>query len=212
MSIAAGATFDVSALSTFTLSGNTTLTATGAALPATIAGGSSINLGSQPLTLNYDGAHPALTISQGTLSLNGNPFTVNGSVLAPGSYTLIHQANGNVAGTGPHAVAGTAVGAGTVGSIAVSGGDVNLIINVLSQTNSITGITNNADGTFTLGFVGTPHADYYILSTSDLTQPMSAWTPLPGSTNTVPDSGAWSFVVSNAAPAFYRAAALNPAP
>jgi hypothetical protein len=41
---------------------------------------------------------------------------------------------------------------------------------------------------------------------------MSSWTPL-GGTNAAPSPGGqWSATVSNAAPQFYRAAAVNPAP
>ena len=80
-----------------------------------------------------------------------------------------------------------------------------------STTNVVLSITNNADGTFTLNCLGTPGAKYYIESTSDLVAP--SWTGLAGSTNaaTLPD-GLWSLAVSNAAPAFYRSVAINPAP
>jgi len=90
--LAAGATFDVSAISTFALSGSTALNAAGTASAATItgAGGGTVNLGSQPIILTYDGSHPALTISQGTLQLNGNSFAVNSdSPLAPGTYDIV---------------------------------------------------------------------------------------------------------------------------
>ena len=84
ISIAAGATFDVSGLgdsATYTLSSSASLTASGTVSAATIKGGSSgtVDLGSQAINLTYDGSHPALYISQGTLSLNGNAFTINSS-------------------------------------------------------------------------------------------------------------------------------------
>jgi len=82
----------------------------------------------------------------------------------------------------------------------------------LSQTNVILSILNNGDGTYTLNLLGTPQAVYYVAATSDVTQPMSAWTNLIGSTNTAPANGQWSFAVSNAAPAYYRSIAVNPAP
>ncbi len=130
ITIAAGATFDVSAIAAYTLSGSTTLSASGASAPATINGGTTVSLGSQPIILAYDGSHPALSISQAALSLNGNVFTVNGSALAPGTYTLIQQAIGNISSSGSFSVSGTVIGAGRTGSISVSGGNVNLIVNV----------------------------------------------------------------------------------
>ena len=97
--------------------------------PATIKGGSTAAVsGSQPLTLAYDGSHPALTISQGALSLNGNSFTINGSVLAPGTYTVIQQTTGSIAASGIFAVTGTAIGAGTTAAIVINGGNVNLAV------------------------------------------------------------------------------------
>ena len=64
---------------TYTLGSGATLTASGTASAATINGpsGGTVDLGAQPIVLAYDGADPALTISQGTLSLNGNAFTIN---------------------------------------------------------------------------------------------------------------------------------------
>ncbi|MEI6194562.1 MAG: autotransporter-associated beta strand repeat-containing protein, partial [Verrucomicrobiota bacterium] len=117
ISIAAGATFDVSAITTFNLSSSTSLSASGAASAATIKGNASansVNLGSRPITLNYDGSNPALTISQGSLVLAGNAFTVNGTALAAGSYTIIQQTSGTITTNNPNfTVTGTALGSGT---------------------------------------------------------------------------------------------------
>ena len=91
ISIGAGATsLTFPALASYILSADTTLSASGTATPATINGGTSVSLGSQPITLNYDGSHPALTISQGTLLLNGNAFTVNGPALPSGCIYTVH--------------------------------------------------------------------------------------------------------------------------
>jgi autotransporter-associated beta strand protein len=310
LTIAAGATFDVSAMAAYALSGSTTLNANGAALPATIKGATTVDLGSRPIVLAYDGTHPALTISQGALSLNGNAIAVNGAVLPVGIYSIIQQTTGNVSASGVFAISGTAIGAGKTASISVVGGNVNLVISEpstfagLSSSQSITygtpsvtlagkvsgagpvypangetitvtingnaqattindstgdfsinynpstipasgspytisysysgdsalnpssdttttltinprnivlSIESNGDGTYTLNFVGAPNTAYYILSTSDVTQPLSSWTPVPNSTNTSGNDGSWSFMVSNAAPAFYRAT-VNPSP
>ena len=91
VSIEAGATLDVSALGgNYSLGSGATLTASGTASPATIKGpsGGTVNLGAQPIVLNYDGTHPALTVSQGTLNLNGNTISVNvASALVTGGLT-----------------------------------------------------------------------------------------------------------------------------
>src|SRR5262249_13897956 len=126
-----------------------TLTVSGTASPARIIGGSAIALGSQPIVINYDGAHPALSISPDTdLFLNGNAFTVNGAPLPFGIYTLI-QAGLHSVGSGVFTVGGTAIGPGKVAGISVSGGNVNLFITAsptfsnLSPSQSITaGATN----------------------------------------------------------------------
>ena len=168
VSIAAGATLDVSAYATYTLGGSASLTAAGTGIGATAAtlkGGTTVSLGSRPITLTYDGSHPALYISQGTLSLNGNAFTVNSaSPLTDGTYTLAQQASGNIttAGTYP-AVTGTAIGSGKIGTITVSGGNVILTV-----------ATN----------IGVDH-----FSITGMTSPQTAGTPVTGITITALDAG-----------------------
>jgi autotransporter-associated beta strand protein len=121
--LAAGGTFDVSQ-SSFTLQAPATITASGTATPAAIVG--SVSLGSQRIILNYDGSHPALTISTGTLTLNGNAFTVNGAVLPAGTYTIVTQVVGNISSFGALTVSGTAVPVGS--TVAVSNGAVQLTV------------------------------------------------------------------------------------
>jgi autotransporter-associated beta strand protein len=123
INIAAGGTFDVSQ-SSFTLQAPATITASGTATPAAIAG--SVSLGSQGIILNYDGSHPALTISNGTLTLSGNAFTVNGALLSAGTYTIVAQTVGNITSSGTLTVTGTAVPVGS--TVAVSGGKVQLTV------------------------------------------------------------------------------------
>ena len=145
ISIAAGGTLDVSAIPSYALSGSTTLSASGTgtttgSTAATIKGGNTVSLGSQPIFLNFmstafngDTAHPALYISQGTLSLNGNVFIVNngsGTALGAGSYLLIQQESGNVTSSGSCSVSvrGSGLLKGATASIQVSGGSVNLVV------------------------------------------------------------------------------------
>ena len=147
ISIAAGATFDVSAITSYVLSSSTTLIASGAgtttgstAAAINGASGGTISLGSQPISLTFtpttftgDTTHPALYIAQGTLSLNSNGFTVNnasGTALGAGTYRLVQQVSGSIASSGGYPV--NVTGSGLVGidtaSVQVSSGNVNLVV------------------------------------------------------------------------------------
>ncbi|MGA3181269.1 MAG: choice-of-anchor tandem repeat GloVer-containing protein [Verrucomicrobiota bacterium] len=130
ISLAGGATFDVSSQAAY-LFGNTALTASGDPAASIIGqAGGTVSLGSAAITLIYDGTTPALTIPQGTLVLNGNQFTINspsGSPVPPGIYNVIQQTSGSItdeSGTYPTPT-GTAEGKAT---ISVSGGNVVLSV------------------------------------------------------------------------------------
>jgi hypothetical protein len=127
--------------------------------------------------------------AQATLTTNG--LSVSGS---PHSMTAIYEGDGQY---------------GTSTSSIVS----QVITQTCSQTDAVGGITDNQDGTFTLTFIGTPQAQYYVVTTPDLTEPV-AWTPLAGSTNTAASgTGLWSVTVPNGEPQrFYRSAAVAPCP
>ena len=129
ISIAAGATFDVSAKPAYVLSTNLTASST-----ATLRGGSggTVNFGTCQVTLNYDGVNP-LTVSQATLQLNGNTFVVNGGALSPGSSHVILQAAGAITSTASYTVSGTAIGS-SMATISVVGSQV---IVVLSPAGSV---------------------------------------------------------------------------
>jgi autotransporter-associated beta strand protein len=165
LSLAAGATFDVSALaSPYNLSTSTTLSAsgTGTAVGASAAAikgaaGGTVNLGSRPITLAYDGSHPALYFSQGTLQLQGNAWTVNASAaLAAGTYTIAQQASGAITSSGGPTVSGTAIGSGKTASIQVSGVNVNLVI-MENTTTALARTTGSSSQTYgsTLTFTAT---------------------------------------------------------
>jgi autotransporter-associated beta strand protein len=150
IAIASGATFDVSAIGSYAVSGNTGLfyaSGTGTTVGSTAAAikgaaGGTVSLGSCPIELGCDGLHPALYIFQGALVLNGNPFIVNSSSpLAAGTYPLIQQAAGNVMASGLFSVTGTAVASNLTGSISVSGGNVNLVVQQ-SVSNLTSRLTN----------------------------------------------------------------------
>jgi len=153
LAIAAGATFDVSAIPSFSLSSATALSASGTATIAAIKGaaGGTVNLGAQPITLTYDGSHPALTVSQGTLSLNGNAFTANtntatGGPLTAGTYTLVQQASGSISSSGTYpAVTGTAIDSSHTGAIIVFGNGVDLVVSNSTASYS-TNLTSSVNG------------------------------------------------------------------
>ena len=163
VSIAAGASLDVSGLgasSTYTLGNSATLTASGTGTTvgtsaAAINGGATgtISLGSRPITLTYDGLQPALYISQGRLSLNGNAFTVNSaSPMAAGTYAIVQQASGNITSSGTFSVSGTAIAAGTVASIQVTGGNVNLVIATTPPHLAITSVNGGVNPVVSTAF------------------------------------------------------------
>jgi hypothetical protein len=173
-------------------------------------------------TATVTGVPPAADPPTGNVVFlaNGTPFATNGP-LASGDIT---------AHTTPLPVSITAttaslpVGINTMTAqylgdgnfqASTSGSLVQVVTNsiIYSQTNGVLSIVNNGDGTFTLNLLGTPGANYYLVASGDISTPMAAWKALAGSTNTAPSpSGQWSIVVSNAAPAFFRSVAVNPAP
>ena len=142
IAIAAGAIFDVSAMKSYALSGSTSLTASGVGTSAILKGaaGGTVNFGSRPITLNFDGSNPALIISQGTSTLSGQTITVNTLLpLANGTYTLIKQATGSVAHSGSYTLAGTA-GTGTISFI---GGNVQITITGSASAATATTLSGN---------------------------------------------------------------------
>jgi hypothetical protein len=93
-------------------------------------------------------------------------------------------------------------------------GRAQLVTNVVySTTNRITAVVKGAGSTFTVSALGTPGAQYYLVTSGNIKTAMGSWTPVAGSTNTAATpSGTWSATVSAAAPAYYRAVAVNPHP
>ena len=150
VSIAAGATFDVSAQVTYThgasaaLIGNGTGTTVGTDA-AEIRGGTTVDLGSRPVTANFtptsftgDATHPSLYISTGSLTINGGITVVNNgaSPLSAGTYVLIAQASGTITGTPTLSgtVGGQGLAAGHSAVIQVAGANVELVVQAASPT------------------------------------------------------------------------------
>jgi autotransporter-associated beta strand protein len=135
----AGVTFNPTTAGISGSGAGTTVGSTAATIKPDAAGTLDLATGNKNISLTFaptlfagDTTHPALYISQGTLALGGNLFTVNnvsGTPLGAGTYTLI-QAAGSITSTGNLAanVTGSGLQAGTVGTIQISGGSVNLVV------------------------------------------------------------------------------------
>ncbi len=162
-----GTVFDVSAIHAYVLGGSTTLvafgTGTGTTTEANIKGasGGTVSLGSRPVILNFtpttftgDTAHPPLYISQGALTLNNNTVTVTNAAataLGTGVYRLIQVGNGTsgtISGT-PNAtvsVKGAGIATNLVAALAVSNGNVNLVVKPPSVFTNLAISGSNAFG------------------------------------------------------------------
>jgi fibronectin-binding autotransporter adhesin len=87
------------------------------------------------------------------------------------------------------------------------------VAHTFSTTNIILSITNNGNNTFTINVQGTPGANYYLVSTGAVSASFATWPPVKGSTNTAAiPGGKWSYLATNAAPAYFRSMAVNPGP
>lgn len=161
VTMASGTTFDVSAQTTYTHGASASLTATGTNnVPAVIFGGTTVDLGSRPVTLNYrpdtfagDADSQALTISQGSLNINSAITVVNNgaSPLSNGTYVVIRVLGGSSTGTPTlnGAVGGQGIAAGKTASIQLNGGtgDIEVVVqDALTPTIALTrhsGTVNN---------------------------------------------------------------------
>jgi autotransporter-associated beta strand protein len=164
ITLAASGTFDVSAISTFNLSSNTVFKAngTGAApgsTAATINGGGTVNLNTNSIILNFtpvsfsgDTTHPALLVTNASLTLNNNGITITNAAATPlgaGVYRLVQVGNGSsgsISGTPnatPVVVSGSGIAAGMTAVISVSSGNLNLTVqNITTNTLALTSGSN----------------------------------------------------------------------
>ena len=112
------------------------------------ASGGTVNLGKRPVNLTFtptvftgDTARPALLVSEGTLVLNNNTFTVNNAAataLGVGVYRLIEVTRNTVTQNAspfyPVSVTGSGLESGTAATISVSSGQVILTVDVADTT------------------------------------------------------------------------------
>jgi len=236
ISITAGGTLDVSGLgasATYTLGTGATLTASGTGTTAgttaaVIKGGTTgtVSLGSQPMTLGWSGGtsgtdttHPALTVSQGTLSLSGNTITVATSqTLGAGVYTLVGAPSitGTVNSTPTFSGGGGFDSSGgKVAVISISGNTVILTVSTPGGTISATGSplapvsttygTPSGEDSFTvsgsslsLGITVTPPVGYEVSTTSGSGYAGSGTPIVVGSAPTVSSTTVFVRLAANA--------------
>ncbi len=214
ISIAAGATLDVSAVDPYTLSSSTTLSASGTGpVPlnnaATIndsASGGAVSLGSQPILLTFtpisfngDTAHPSLYISAGALTLGGNAVTVSNATVTPlglGAYTVIQVAGGTI--TGAPSAAATVTGAGLVPGTeaytSVSGGNVNLVVTPIRRASISPALGSGVHLTLA-GTGGTTNGTYRVFTSTNISLPVLHWTQI--GSGSFDGSGNFSFGITN---------------
>lgn len=226
ISIAAGATLDVSAYASYSLLGGTTLSASGsgagagptaATIKGAASGGATVTLVSPivltftPQTFNGDATHPALYVSQissGELNLSGNAITISNAAataLGAGTYSLIQVAAGGAINLGSPSVTvtGSGLAPGTTASLSVSGGSVNLIVvTTVVPVPAINSVTLSGASLIFSGANGPDSGNYYVLSSTNLALPLTNWTVI--ATNAFSPTGTFSVTnVVGASPTFF---------
>ncbi len=183
IAIAAGAFFDVSLRSSWNAGATTAITGSGTASPATLNGAGVLAIGAtSPIILNYDGTHPALTVTGGTLSLHGNAFTVNAAAPLPNSGTpyVVATASTPITSVGPYTVGGTAIGPTSQGTITVSGTQVLLTVSSLNLNPPVFGFGLSGN-LLTLSW---PTNSGWILQSNSLNVAVPGdWFDIPGSSS-----------------------------
>jgi hypothetical protein len=155
-----------------------------------------------------------------TATLSGNPGgTPTGSIIFAAN-SAPFSTNALVSGVASTTTA--TLPAGTITLAAWYTGTTNFfgITNTLSQvvnstcsqTNALLSIVPNGGNSYNINFQGTPGAQYYVLSQTNVAQPIANWKAQPGSTNIIGGSGLWSYTATNPAPAYYRSKAVTTCP
>jgi autotransporter-associated beta strand protein len=151
-SIAAGGTLDVSAQSSWSFRGNILANGTGTVVGGSAAtfkgpsntivstGTGAITLVYTPSTTNGDSLHPALYVSQGSLSMSSNTTIVisnaSSSPMGVGTYILIQHANGGISNA-PNPIPqieGAGVSAGTTNHVVATNQYLFLVVGHLTTT------------------------------------------------------------------------------
>ena len=218
ISIAAGATFDVSAYASYTLLSGVPLSASGtgtvvgstaATIKGAASGGATVTLASpialtfKPQAFNGDATHPSLFISQissGQLVLSGSSITVNNAGTSPlgtGTYSLIQVAAGGTIslGTPTVTVTGNGLAPSATASISVSGESVNLVVSTGASIPAINSVTLSGTDLIFSGANGPDNHTYYVLASTNVALPLAQWTSI--ATNTFSPTGTFSVTNAN---------------
>ena len=192
ISIAGGATFDVSGLSSpFALGANQTLG--NSSSTAVISG--NLNTGSGKLSLTYAAGTPSLTISNGTLALSSSTaLNVNntGAALTAGNYVLISNDSagspGAVAGTPPSVtVTGGGLVAGATASLQINNGLQLVVTSSAPSQPALKKISISGTRLSLSATGGSDGGNFVLLESTNLALPLSQWTPVL--TNSFDSSG-----------------------
>jgi autotransporter-associated beta strand protein len=184
LDLAAGATFDVSAVAGgYTLAAGRELVVTNGAT-ATVKG--SLNLASASVLMTNVINTPTLTVTDGTLTLgSATAFAVHvnngGTPLGVGTYKLISKdIGGSVAGTVPAAVtvSGDGLASGVTAALSISGGELFLVVSGGTLYPPVISSFNFAGGQFVVSFSGTNGQSWQILTSTEVAAPAGNWTPV----------------------------------
>ena len=210
ISIAAGATFDVSGVTSppYAVRTGKTLSGGGVSGGATINGALNENDGGF-LALIYVFGTPAINVTGGEFTLNGcdTTVTVSGGALGVGSYKLISAGTGgSVGGTLPASVtvAGSGLAANTTASLRLTSGELWLdVASTVVPQPIITSFSFDGTSLVFSGTNGIAGNTYHVLASTNVTAPLANWEPV--FTNTFDVNGAFSVTnaVSPAIPALF---------
>lgn len=181
ITIAGGATFDVSGLSpAFALASGQTLS--NSTSTAAVNGNADASLGHVSLT--YASGTPSLTIMNGTLTLaSTSGFRVNntGAALAAGSYKIVAAGTGGavaVSDTLPNvAVDGGGLASGASASLQINGGELYLTVVQVSPPR-FTGISVNGTTLTITATGGSANEPFVLLQSTNVTTPLTNWMPV----------------------------------
>ena len=138
------------------------------------------------LSLNFSDGVPALTVSNGTLTLSSSTaFQLNntGSQLTGGTYTLIsNSSGGTVAGTVPSsAITVGGGGAASTATLAITNGQLNLVVASSVNTNPTNITTTVSGGNLNLSWPA-DHLGWTLQTNSVGLAASNQWFVYPGST------------------------------
>jgi autotransporter-associated beta strand protein len=176
ITVAGGATFDVSGLSSTFALGSRTLS-NSASATGTLIG--NLNTGSGNIAVSYTTGTPSFAVTGGTLTLSaGTVLSINntGAALTAGSYRIIStSAAGFVAGTAPSAVTVTGGGlaASTTASLSISNSELFLVVlSSVAPTPTILPPYVNGSGNLVLRCDTVIGHNYLLLSATNLNPPV----------------------------------------